>query len=118
MYLVIPLYYGQIETKVFDGRPTLFDMFDILNDPTNGRERHEMIKWLSARTGLFLLHQRSYVGDCHRPNSICCSLFSSTFVGSWNRPFTVMKGGQGGLVVKRLPGNQKVGGSNPTTATW
>ena len=26
--------------------------------------------------------------------------------------------GQGGLVVKRPPGNQKVGGSNPTTATW
>ena len=25
---------------------------------------------------------------------------------------------QGGLVVKRPPGNQKVGGSNPTTATW
>ena len=29
-----------------------------------------------------------------------------------------MVGGQGGLVVKRPPGNQKVGGSNPTTATW
>ena len=27
-------------------------------------------------------------------------------------------GGQDGLVVKRPPGNQKVGGSNPTTATW
>ena len=27
-------------------------------------------------------------------------------------------GGQGGLVVKRPPGNQKVGVSNPTTATW
>ena len=27
-------------------------------------------------------------------------------------------GGQGGLVVKRPPGNQKAGGSNPTTATW
>ena len=26
--------------------------------------------------------------------------------------------GQGGLVVKRPPGNKKVGGSNPTTATW
>ena len=26
--------------------------------------------------------------------------------------------GQGGLVVKRPPGNQKVGGLNPTTATW
>ena len=25
---------------------------------------------------------------------------------------------QGGLVVKRPPGNQKVGGSNPTTVTW
>ena len=27
-------------------------------------------------------------------------------------------GGQGGLVVKRPPGNQKVRGSNPTTVTW
>ena len=27
------------------------------------------------------------------------------------------KGGQGGVVVKRPPGNQKVGGSKPTTAT-
>ena len=27
-------------------------------------------------------------------------------------------GGQGGLGVKRPPGNQKVGGSNPTTVTW
>ena len=26
--------------------------------------------------------------------------------------------GQGSLVVKRPPGIQKVGGSNPTTATW
>ena len=26
--------------------------------------------------------------------------------------------GQGDLVVKHPPGNQKVGGSNPTTATW
>ena len=28
----------------------------------------------------------------------------------------VPKGGQRGLVVKRPPGNQEVGGSNPTTA--
>ena len=27
-------------------------------------------------------------------------------------------GGQGGLVVKRPPSNQKVRGSNPTTVTW
>ena len=27
-------------------------------------------------------------------------------------------GGQRGLVVKRLPGNQEVGGSNPTTAMY
>ena len=31
-----------------------------------------------------------------------------------NQPF----GGQGGLVVKRSPFNQEIGGSNPTTATW
>ena len=30
----------------------------------------------------------------------------------------VVLGGHGGLVVKRPPGNQKVGVSNPTTATW
>ena len=33
-------------------------------------------------------------------------------------PFMLVSGGQGGLVVKRPPGNQKVGGSNPTTVTW
>ena len=37
-----------------------------------------------------------------------CKIFLITFVGNL--------GGQPGLVVKRPPGNQEVGGSNPTKA--
>ena len=49
------------------------------------------------------------VGNPEKVGKVVFSVHEYVFFGG---------GGQGGLVVKRPPGNQKVGGSNPTTATW